>query len=49
MQKLEISTPADGLMLFQGIFGFGLAFTVLSGIAFYAITHLVLTKKLNLE
>lgn len=49
LQKLEISTPADGLMLFQGIFGFGLAFTVLSGIAFYAITHLVLTKKLNLE
>ena len=49
LQKLDIQTPADGLALFQGIFGIGLGFTLLTGAAFYAITHLVLTRKLNLE
>lgn len=48
-ERLDIQTPADGLSLFQGILGIGLGFTFLTGVGFYAITHLVLTKKLNLE
>ena len=47
--ELQINNDTNVMPFLQGLLGVGLGFTFLAGAALYAITHVVLTRRLNLE